>query len=601
MDSLPTIKTKILGRVTLQQVVGEATALKKQSGRMVGLCPFHNEKSPSFYVFDDHYYCFGCKASGDLFNFVGQTQGLTFFDSLKFLAHKYQIEIPELERRRAGTSGDTSTQSFYKAMLAAQELFSQELQTERGKAACTYLKERGFTDENLVKFGFGLTPEKPWELTETLKRRDIKELDLVALSLSSISQKTSRAYDFFRNRIIIPIHDSLGRLIAFGGRTTDDNPAKYKNSANTPLFEKSHILFNFHRAKEAIKLKKRVILVEGYMDALCLASGGFAEVVASMGTAFSQKQLQSIAHVTDNLIVVFDGDQAGQRATLDMIDLVLEFTDLNVKVARLPAGIDPDQFLRQNSPEAFEQFLQKESLDIVSFCIKNRLSHAGVNNIPKIVKDEFIPWLAKFSHDPIKKSFLINKLAQWTEISATDLNRSLNNISRENQVQKNIPAAAVVVVPLKRPSALYIECFLILAHAPNAEIPEELLARIGHSFRNEELPWQEVLSELVEKIKLKEALKSGAEVHFESQDHASVKKFLDYIQSQTSRFATINWPPTFKRMSETLQKDDIRSQISLLKSTLKLSQGSADERSALIRSIQSLTAELHVASGPQLS
>ncbi len=603
MDSLPTIKAKILGRVTLQQVVGEAVSLKNQSGRAVGLCPFHEEKSPSFYVFDDHYYCFGCKASGDLFNFVGQSQGLTFFDTLKFLAHKYQIEIPELERKRKN-SGDSSTQSFFKAMLSAQDIFTQELNSSRGDSARKYLEDRGFSPLSLEKFGFGFTPEKPWGLTETLKKQQMKEEVLIAMSLSSISQKTGRPYDFFRNRIMIPIHDSLGRLIAFGGRTTDDHPAKYKNSANTPLFEKSHILFNFHRAKEAIKLKKRALLVEGYMDALCLAAGGFAETVASMGTAFSHKQLQNLAQITDNLIVLFDGDEAGHKASLDMIDLVLEFTDLNVKVARLPSGVDPDQFLRTHGADALEEFLQKESLDMVSFCIKNRLFYAGINNIPKIVKDEFIPWLAKFS-DPIKKSFLISKLAQWTEISAADLNRSVSaelrgakKITPDTSPEKTMAA----LTSLKRPSALFIESFMILAHAPNSEIPGSLEVLLNRAFSKEELLWQEIMSELLEKIHKKTDLKIGDGVEFLATDqHPQVQKFVDYIASQKSRFDGMQWSKTFERLEETLRKDEIKVQIQLLKSTLKVSQGSAVERSALIRSIQSLTAELHVAAAPHLS
>jgi len=283
--SLDEVKQRIKARVPLDQLIGETVTLVRRGANIMACCPFHNEKTPSFHVYGDgHYYCYGCKENGDAITFVRKTREMTFIESLKFLASKYGVEAPELEesdliKRRRGEQTALS-----QMMAAAQDLYTTELRSERGNAARAYLKERGFTDDNILKFGFGLTPEEGFGLVKNLRALGFREDDMIRASLAGVSAKSGRPYDFFRERLMIPIRDPHGRVIAFGGRTMVGDPAKYKNSGSTPLFDKSGVLFGLDQARDAIKDKRQAIIVEGYMDTLCLWQAGIHEVVACMGT-----------------------------------------------------------------------------------------------------------------------------------------------------------------------------------------------------------------------------------------------------------------------------------------------------------------------------
>jgi DNA primase len=450
--SLDDVKNRIKMRVPLDQLIGETVSLVRRGPSITACCPFHAEKSPSFHIYpDNHYYCFGCKESGDAITFVRKTRDMSFIESLRFLSVKYGIEAPELDEPDSVKRRRGEQLALSQILVAAQDFFVSELKSTRGEQARGYLRERGFSDENILKFGFGLTPSEGYGLVKHLRSLGFRENDMIRASMASISAKTGRPYDFFRDRIMIPIRDAQGRVIAFGGRTTVQDPAKYKNSGSTPLFDKSAVLFGLDHARDAVKDRRSAIIVEGYMDALCLWQEGLSEVVASMGTALTVRQLKLLWQQTrtPEVIVLFDGDAAGHKATLAAIEVVLEVPEIRVKAAKLDGNDDPDTFVRKNGAEALQSVLKK-SVDLIEFCIGSRLAGANQAAIPTIVSSELVPWLAKIQ-DPIKKGFLVSRISGLSGVSADIIGRQLSSFSfgaaRQNWIPRQTAERQVAPVP----------------------------------------------------------------------------------------------------------------------------------------------------------
>jgi len=450
--SLDDVKNRIKMRVPLDQLIGETVSLVRRGPSITACCPFHAEKSPSFHIYpDNHYYCFGCKESGDAITFVRKTRDMSFIESLRFLSVKYGIEAPELDEPDSVKRRRGEQLALSQILVAAQDFFVGELKSTRGEQARHYLRERGFSDENILKFGFGLTPLEGYGLVKHLRSLGFRENDMIRASMASISAKTGRPYDFFRDRIMIPIRDAQGRVIAFGGRTTVQDPAKYKNSGATPLFDKSSVLFGLDHARDAVKDRRSAIIVEGYMDALCLWQEGLSEVVASMGTALTVRQLKLLWQQTrtPEVIVLFDGDAAGHKATLAAIEVVLEVPEIRVKAAKLDGNDDPDTFVRKNGAEALQSVLKK-SVDLIEFCIGSRLAGANQAAIPTIVSSELVPWLAKIQ-DPIKRGFLVSRISGLSGVSADIIGRQLSSLSfgaaRQNWIPRQTADRQVAPVP----------------------------------------------------------------------------------------------------------------------------------------------------------
>ena len=428
--SLDDVKLRIKSRVPLDQLIGETVTLVRRGTSLTACCPFHAEKSPSFHIYpDNHYYCFGCKETGDAITFVRKTREFSFIESLKFLAGKYGIDAPELDesdtlKRRRGEHAVLT-----QMMVAAQEFFVSELASPRGLESLEYLKSRGFSDENIIAFGFGLTPSEGFGLSKHLRALGYRDDDMSRASLSGMSAQSGRPYDFFRDRIMIPIRDVQGRVIAFGGRTILNDPAKYKNSGATPLFDKSGVLFGLHQSREAIKDKRRAIIVEGYMDTLALWQAGVREVVASMGTALTVRQLKLLSQQTKTpeAVVMFDGDNAGKQATLSAIEVVLEVPEIRVRAAKLDGGDDPDSFVRKNGADALRAVIAN-SVDLMDMAIGSKLSDVNQAAIPSIVSNDFVPWLSKIP-DQIKRGYLVTRVSGLTGVPVDVILRQLHAFS----------------------------------------------------------------------------------------------------------------------------------------------------------------------------
>jgi DNA primase len=356
MDLVEQVKSS----VDIVKVIGEYVPLKKAGGtaRFVGRCPFHNEKTPSFSVHASHqfYKCFGCGAGGDVLKFVMEIERISFFEALKLLAERNGIPVP---KRNEYSDPDSKRRAALLEMhdLAAK-LFQANLHGPSGGDARAYLANRGVTPAQAQEFGLGLAADGWDQLVRRLQSEKFTAEQLDESGLVSRRQDGSGHYDRFRARLIFPIHNESGQTIGFGGRAlkTGDEP-KYLNSPETPLYHKTHVLYNLHRAKDAIRKHDRVVLVEGYMDAIGVFSVGVREVVASCGTALTNTQVRALKRQSDKVVVNFDPDAAGANASERSIQMLLE-EGMRVKVLELDGGLDPDEYVKQHGADVYRQKLQ---------------------------------------------------------------------------------------------------------------------------------------------------------------------------------------------------------------------------------------------------
>jgi len=340
-------------------VVGEYVRLKKNGQNFTGLCPFHSEKSPSFAVHPvkQIYHCFGCGVGGDVFKFVMEMDKCDFLESVRTVAEKCGIAIP---RRRESSPEERREQQQRTALVEmhreAAAFFARQLEgTQEGKAARAYLSDRGLDGEAIARFGVGFAPSGGDALLRNLKAKYSDKL----LEVSGLVGRdpSGRLYDRFRRRIMFPISNEAGKVIAFGGRALGDDLPKYLNSPETPIYTKSSVLYHLDRAKEAIRQGDAVILVEGYMDAIGVARAGISNVVASCGTSLTETQVKLLSRFTRRVIVNYDPDTAGQAATERSLTILLE-QNCDVRVLALPGGKDPDSFIQAAGAEAYRKLLQ---------------------------------------------------------------------------------------------------------------------------------------------------------------------------------------------------------------------------------------------------
>ena len=349
---------RVKQQADIVRVVGEYVQLKKAGQNFMGLCPFHPEKSPSFAVHPvkQIYHCFGCGAGGDVFKFVQEMDKCSFPEAMRIVAEKCGIHVPAArertpEERREGQQRSTLVDLH---RLAAEFFARQLRESPEGKAAAGYLEDRGLDDAACREFGLGYAPGAGDALLRSLKARYAEKL-LESSGLFS-REASGRLYDRFRRRVMFPIADESGKVIAFGARALGDDLPKYLNSPETPIYKKSEILYHLHAAREAIRQTGFAILVEGYMDAIAVARAGFRNVVASCGTSLAEPQVRLLARFTQRVVVNYDPDLAGRAATERSLALLLE-KDFDVRVLALPGGADPDQFIREQGREAYEKLV----------------------------------------------------------------------------------------------------------------------------------------------------------------------------------------------------------------------------------------------------
>ena len=385
---------RILDTAQIADVVGDFVTLKKRGANYIACCPFHNEKTPSFYVSPAKgiYKCFGCGKSGTAVGFVMEHESLSYVEALKYLAKKYHIEVVEKEESAEEIAHRQRNESLLLVSEFAGKFFAESLKTQEGTAiGYQYFRSRGLEDETIRKYGLGWSPANRMAFADAARAAGYKEEFLTETGLC-IKYDDGRLVDRFFDRVIFPIHSSSGRVIAFGGRTlkTDKTVAKYVNSPSTEIYDKSSSLYGIYFAKNEIARQDKCILVEGYLDVLSMHQLGITNVVASSGTSLTVEQIRLIRKFTNNVTIIYDGDSAGIKAALRGIGLVLK-EGLNVKVVLLPEGQDPDDFARTHSLEQVQDHIASNEQDFISFKTDLLLGEAG--------------------KDPIKRANLINDIA----------------------------------------------------------------------------------------------------------------------------------------------------------------------------------------------
>ena len=350
----PSFLDELAARNPIEEVVGQYVQLTRKGSNLFGLCPFHSEKTPSFSVAPDKqiYYCFGCHKGGGVINFIMEQESLSYPDAVRFLARRAGMEVPD---DGAYASGYKRQEKLRELCREAARYFRDQLFSPAGQAAQAYLARRGLSGRTVARFGLGFAPDGWSGLMDAMAAKGYSKQDLLDAGLAVRSEKGS-VYDRFRNRLMFPIIDVRGSVIGFGGRVMDDSKPKYLNSPETEIFNKRRNLFALNLAKKS--RQGRILLTEGYMDAIALHQYGFDCAVASLGTSLTEEHAALLARYTRQVVIVYDGDEAGQNATRRAISM-LEKTGMQVKILRMQGAKDPDEFLKKYGADRFKLLLER--------------------------------------------------------------------------------------------------------------------------------------------------------------------------------------------------------------------------------------------------
>ena len=436
----PAFIDELVARNPIEDVVGQYVNLKRSGANMFGLCPFHGEKTASFSVAPDKgiYYCFGCHKGGGAINFMMELEGLSYPDAVRALAKRAGMKVPEDEQYQ---SRYRQQERLWALMKEAARYFHAQLYSPAGAEGLAYAQKRGMPKGTLTTFGIGFAPNTWSGLTDAMKKKGYTDQELIDAGL--VSQKGNRIFDRFRNRLMFPIIDVRGNIIGFGGRVMDDSTPKYLNSPETVIFNKRKNLFGLNLAKKS-KLGY-LILVEGYMDAIALHQYGFDCAVASLGTSLTEEHAVLLSRYTEQVVLIYDGDEAGQRATRRAIPM-LEKAGISVKVLKMRDAKDPDEYLKKFGPDKFKLLLEESS---------NRVEYQ-LNAIAKkydLREDEqrikFIQEAAELIctlGSPVQREVYGGRVAQAASISMEAMKLEVNKafkrrIAREKKQQEKIDLA----------------------------------------------------------------------------------------------------------------------------------------------------------------
>jgi DNA primase len=473
-------------------VVGEYVRLKKSGQNFSGLCPFHSEKTPSFAVHPvkQIYHCFGCGAGGDVFKFVMEMDKITFPESVRAVAEKCGIAIPRAkERTPEERQQNQQRTSLVELHREAAAFFLQQLNsTPEGRAAKAYLLDRGLDSDAMARFGIGFAPSGGEALLRAFKQK-YPEKVLEASGLFSRDQN-GRLFDRFRRRVMFPIANDSGKIVAFGGRALGDDLPKYLNSPETPIYTKSNILYHLDRAKEALRQRDFAVLVEGYMDAIAVARAGISNVVASCGTSLTEPQVKLLNRFTRRIIVNYDPDTAGQAATERSLTILLE-QGAEVRVLALPGGKDPDSFIRSEGAAAYTKLLN-EAAPYVDYLISRARKMDMSTAEGKLRAVNFLMPYVQRIPDRILRSEWATRIAQQLRIEEPVLRESMRKAASERRSE--VKARPELVGRVGKPAERRLVQMLIEAEEFRAQLAEEI--RAGELHRG--LESERILAALIE-------------------------------------------------------------------------------------------------------
>lgn len=432
---------KVLDAARIEEVVGDFVDLKKRGTSLIGNCPFHNEKTPSFHVSVSKgiYKCFGCGAGGDSLKFIMEHEKYPYPEAIRYLANRYNIPIEEVERSPAQIAAQDKRASLYVTNQWANKFFREQLwDSDLGRSiGLSYFKERGYREDTIKKFELGYSPDAWTSLVDKAQEEGYSKEFLIELGLA-VERDDKSLYDRFRGRVLFPIHNLTGRVLGFGGRTlkTDKTVPKYVNSPESEIYHKSNVLYGLHLAKKAIMDNDVCYLVEGYADVLSCHQAGVENVVSSSGTSLTTGQIKLISRYTKNVVILYDGDAAGIKASLRGTDMLLE-EGLNVKVLLFPDGNDPDSYIQTFGASAFKEYLSKHQVDFVFYKTNILLKDTGGDPIKRAeVIREVVQSIALIP-DEIKVSVYLKQCSTLLDIEERVLLSELNKIRIDKAKSKN--------------------------------------------------------------------------------------------------------------------------------------------------------------------
>ncbi len=423
-------------RNDITEVASSYVNLKRHGRNMVGLCPFHGEKTPSFNIYTENgsFYCFGCGVGGDVITFIMKIENLDYVDAVKFLAQRAGMEMPE------NTYDDSMSKlrmRIFEANREAARFFHATLLSQRGQSGLAYLRGRALSDRTIRHFGLGFADDNWTSLCTHLKNKGFSEYEIYSANLAFRRKNGNGIYDRFTNRVMFPIIDLRGNVIAFGGRIMTDEKPKYLNTSDTPVFKKSENLFSLNNAKSSGT--RTLILCEGYMDVIALNQAGFTNAVATLGTALTTEQAVLMKRYADEVIICYDADGAGQKATARAIQ-ILRNVGLPIKILTVPSGKDPDEFIRskgENGPAAFKLLIDKCGNDVEYRLMKLRENYnlnttdgkvAFLNDAAKIIAT---------IESPIEQDVFASKLCTELEIDKNAFKEQVAKIRRRGRREEN--------------------------------------------------------------------------------------------------------------------------------------------------------------------
>lgn len=431
----------------IEEVVGDFVVLKKRGVNLLGLCPFHNEKTPSFNVspVKGIFKCFGCGQAGNSVRFIMEHEKFSYPDAIKYLARKYHIDVIEEGNSDEIRQEQMERESLFLLNQYAAEYFARQLwETEIGRAVgLSYFKERGFQDETIRKFQLGYHPDGTHTFSSAATSAGYNRKYLFDTGLS-VERESGDSIDRFRGRVMFPIHQISGKVSGFGGRilSKDKKVAKYLNSPESEVYHKSQVLYGIHLARKAIVSQDECYLVEGYTDVISLHQAGVENVVSSSGTSLTQDQIRIIQRYTRNLTFLFDGDAAGLKAAFRGIDMVLA-QGMNIRIVPFPDGEDPDSFARKNTPLFVQDYLRDQAVDFIHFKASILLKEAGGDPIrmAEVIRD--IIQSLSLVPDPIMRSVYVRECARVLDMPEATLIAELNRLIRSSQrkAEQQMPIA----------------------------------------------------------------------------------------------------------------------------------------------------------------
>jgi DNA primase len=469
MDFVEQLKSSI----DIVDVVGQYVRLRKAGTRWVGLCPFHTEKTPSFGVHAVHqfYKCFGCGAGGDAINFVMEIEGLTFYEALKLLAERYGIPMP---KRAEYSDPETKLRAaLYRMHEIAQRIYRSAMLSAAGSQAKAYIAKRGIKPEVAEEFGLGLSDRSGQVLVREFEKEGFTPEQMEESCLVVRRQERAGYYDRFRGRLMFPIQDESGKIIAFGGRALapDDQP-KYLNSAESEsgksLYKKSRVLYNLHRAKTAIRSAERAVLVEGYMDVIGVWQAGVHEVVASCGTALVVNQVRSIKRHSEKIIVNFDPDEAGMKAAERSIEMLVQ-EGMTVRVLELEGGLDPDEYCNTHGAEAYREHLSRAPGYFYWLADRARAKFDMRTAEGRIAGLKFLLSPIQLVSDKLERATIANDLAGYLGVEAGLVLEHF----RKSAVERREKALPDTKEPLR-----HVERILLAGVLANEEVRRAVLPRL---------------------------------------------------------------------------------------------------------------------------